>query len=49
MIARLTGTFEDFGPDWAVIDITTPADDRQPGKVTAAGFFGEKWEILPAE
>jgi holliday junction DNA helicase RuvA len=21
MIARLTGTFEDFGPDWAVIDV----------------------------
>jgi holliday junction DNA helicase RuvA len=22
MIARLTGTFEDFGPDWAVIDVS---------------------------
>ena len=22
MIARLTGIFEDFGPDWAVIDVS---------------------------
>ena len=21
MIAKLTGTFDDFGPDWAVIDV----------------------------
>jgi hypothetical protein len=32
-------------PDWAVIDISVPADDSQPGKVLAAGFFGEQWEI----
>lgn len=32
-------------PDWAVIDITTPPDDRQTGKVLDAGFFGEKWEV----
>ncbi len=32
-------------PDWAVLDITTPPDDRQPGKVLDAGFFGEKWEV----
>jgi hypothetical protein len=31
-------------PDWAVIDISTPPDDKQPGKVLDAGFFGEKWE-----
>jgi pimeloyl-ACP methyl ester carboxylesterase len=30
-------------PDWAVIDVTTPADGRYPGNVKAAGFFDEKW------
>lgn len=33
-------------PDFAVIDTTTPPDDRHPGKVVAAGFFGERWEML---
>ncbi len=33
-------------PDWAVIDTTTPPDERWPGKVVEAGFFGEKWEIV---
>jgi Prolyl oligopeptidase family len=32
-------------PDWAMIDIRTAADARQPGKVVAADFFGEKWEV----
>jgi len=32
-------------PDWAMIDISTPADGRWPGKITDAGFFGEKWEL----
>lgn len=32
-------------PDWAVIDITTPPDAKQPGKVLSAGFFGERWEV----
>jgi len=32
-------------PDYAVIDITQPPDRRWPGKVAAAGFFGEKWEL----
>jgi len=31
-------------PDWAVIDVTTPANGRYPGKVAAAGFFDEKWQ-----
>jgi hypothetical protein len=31
-------------PDWAVIDVTTPANGRYPGKVTAAGFFSEQWK-----
>jgi hypothetical protein len=36
-------------PDYAVVDVTTPADAQWPGKVTAAGFFGEKWELLPSD
>ena len=35
-------------PDWAVVDITTPPDPRWPGKVVAADFFGERWELRPA-
>jgi hypothetical protein len=34
-------------PDYAVVDLTTPPDVRWPGKIAAAGFFGEKWELLP--
>jgi hypothetical protein len=34
-------------PDYAVIDITTPPNSRYPGKIVRAGFFGEKWEVLP--
>jgi hypothetical protein len=35
-------------PDWAVIDIRSPHDATYPGKVKAADFFGEKWELNPA-
>jgi hypothetical protein len=34
-------------PDYAVVDLTTPPDPRWPGKIAAAGFFGENWELLP--
>jgi pimeloyl-ACP methyl ester carboxylesterase len=34
-------------PDYAVIDVTTPPNSRFPGKVVRAGFFGERWELLP--
>ena len=34
-------------PDYAVVDITTPPDSRHPGKIVRAGFFGERWELLP--
>lgn len=34
-------------PDWAVVDATVPGDSRQPGKIVAANFFGESWELLP--
>ncbi|MCZ2341148.1 MAG: prolyl oligopeptidase family serine peptidase [Bacteroidales bacterium] len=34
-------------PDYAVVDVTTPPSSRWPGKIVCAGFFGEKWELLP--
>ena len=36
-------------PDWAIIDLSTPPDARWPGKIAAADFFGEKWELKPAK
>jgi hypothetical protein len=36
-------------PDYAVVDLTTPADLRWPGKIVAAGFLGEKWELLEGD
>jgi hypothetical protein len=32
-------------PDYALVVTTTPPDDRWPGKITTAGFFGEGWEL----
>jgi pimeloyl-ACP methyl ester carboxylesterase len=32
-------------PDYAVIDATTPMTSRGPGKVAAAGFFDEAWQL----
>ncbi len=32
-------------PDWAVIDLRTPPNSRYPGKVVAADFFGEDWQV----
>lgn len=34
-------------PDWAVIDVTTPADGRYPGRVAAGDFFNEAWQLKP--
>ena len=34
-------------PDWAIVDTTVAPDERWPGKIEAAGFFGEKWEFKP--
>ena len=31
-------------PDWAVIDLRTPADSLWPGKVVDANFFDEQWK-----
>lgn len=32
-------------PDWAVIDLKAPPNSRYPGKVVAAGFFDEEWQL----
>jgi hypothetical protein len=32
-------------PDWAMIDIRIAPDGKWPGKVLAAGFFDETWEV----
>ena len=32
-------------PDWAVIDVTQPPDDKTPGKIVAADFFDEQWQV----
>ncbi|MBC8350756.1 MAG: prolyl oligopeptidase family serine peptidase [Planctomycetes bacterium] len=32
-------------PDWAVIDLRTPPDSLWPGKVVAADFFNERWQL----
>jgi hypothetical protein len=34
-------------PDWAVIDLKTPAGSQYPGRVAAAGFFDEQWQLKP--
>lgn len=35
-------------PDWAVVDVSVPPGPRLPGRIAAANFFGEQWELLPA-
>ncbi len=32
-------------PDWAVIDIRQPPNGLSPGKVVAADFFDERWQV----
>jgi hypothetical protein len=34
-------------PDYAIIDLTEAPSLAGPGKIAEAGFFGEKWELLP--
>jgi hypothetical protein len=34
-------------PDWAVVDLTTPPDAVWPGKIVAADFFDERWQLKP--
>jgi dienelactone hydrolase len=32
-------------PDWAVIDITQPPNGTSPGRIVAADFFDEQWQV----
>ncbi|MCH9655348.1 MAG: hypothetical protein K0U86_21905 [Planctomycetes bacterium] len=32
-------------PDWAIIDLRTPAGSQYPGKVVDANFFDENWQL----
>ncbi len=32
-------------PDWALVDLRTPATEKAPGLVMDAGFFGEQWQV----
>jgi pimeloyl-ACP methyl ester carboxylesterase len=32
-------------PDWAIIDLTEAPGGERPGKIAAAGFFDESWEL----
>jgi hypothetical protein len=34
-------------PDWAIVDVRTPPDDDWPGKIAAADFFDEEWQLAP--
>ena len=44
--AQSTNSFQvAYLPDYAVVDLTTPPDGRWPGKIAAAGFFGESWQL----
>ncbi|MBI1348479.1 hypothetical protein GC163_19570 [bacterium] len=36
-------------PDWAIIDVRTPANSRYPGNVVDANFFDETWQLKPAQ
>ncbi|MCA9114115.1 MAG: prolyl oligopeptidase family serine peptidase [Planctomycetaceae bacterium] len=36
-------------PDWAIIDLSTPPGTQYPGKVAAAGFFDEQWQLKARE
>ncbi len=35
-------------PDWAVIDINEPVTSRASGKIVAAGFLNERWQLPSA-
>ena len=32
-------------PDWAIVDLRTPAGTQYPGKIVAADFFDENWKV----
>jgi dienelactone hydrolase len=36
-------------PDWAVVDLSTPPNSVWPGKIAAADFFDERWQLKPGK
>ena len=32
-------------PDWAIVDLSVPPGPQLPGRIAAADFFGERWEL----
>lgn len=36
-------------PDWAVVDVRVPPDALWPGKIAAAAFFDEQWQLDPRQ
>jgi hypothetical protein len=36
-------------PDWAIVDLSVPPSAYTPGRIAAAGFFGERWELKGAQ
>ena len=36
-------------PDYAIVDMTVPSNSRYPGKIVAAGFFDENWQLSRGE
>lgn len=34
-------------PDWSIIDLREKAGTRFPGRIAAAGFFDESWQLKP--
>ncbi len=35
-------------PDFAIIDISVPVSSQLPGRIAAAGFFTEDWQLPSA-
>ncbi len=34
-------------PDYAIVDTTTPPDEKYPGKIVAGGLFNDDWALEP--
>jgi hypothetical protein len=32
-------------PDWAIVNLNTPPDAKNPGEIVNAGFFDESWKV----
>jgi hypothetical protein len=41
MRSKICGTINN-----AIVDTTTPPNERYPGKIVTAGFFGEHWQLM---